>query len=310
MPKMSLESKVMQYWLPLHYTKKDRGHSIEFDLYIPFMYEKPIDYGTEKMSKGECAIIGYDPLFVILNGEMNIKQLVRRRIERKDPTIELYDALCEKFNIIPYNAMENTDGLTVCGKSSIYKEYDSGNSENQLTLEKDKRLKQKVTRYCLECDEEIKTYRSQIKIGKGLFCSVKHSNLHRHEDRFKNVCKYCEVTYESIIPEDFCSDECERFYNEDKDKDPLTLGSDGRELIDGPIAVSWTKSNLINFNENIPDSKPNYGYTYYFINPYTNKEMSIDFSGRDMDIINFSRSPIIYCFKNGSAYPYLWYLNT
>lgn len=71
----------------------------------------------------------------------------------------------------------------------------------------------KVHRKCSDpnCNTIIEVYRSDLKRGKGIFCSREHSNEHKSDTRIENVCGTCGMIYKSIEMEDFCCIECQEY---------------------------------------------------------------------------------------------------
>lgn len=113
--------------------------------------------------------------------------------------------LCDKATI---DNLSNVNNL-----NSIQTEVKSKKKES---LESFLKRTKKVTRYCADCGcgTEIKLYRSFLKHGKGLFCSIPCSNLHKSDERITNTCHNCQMEYKSIDYEEFCCVECEEFFNQ------------------------------------------------------------------------------------------------
>ena len=66
------------------------------------------------------------------------------------------------------------------------------------------------TRICEHCGIEIHIYPSDIKRGKGMFCSKTCAAYHRRAKKPEKVCKCCRDPFKTSKPDiiDYCCEEC------------------------------------------------------------------------------------------------------
>jgi hypothetical protein len=69
-----------------------------------------------------------------------------------------------------------------------------------------------IHRKCPDCGLTYETTRAMLKKNRGVLCKD-HAKKHRVTPRVSTTCGNCGVIFDSIIKEDYCSEECKNFSN-------------------------------------------------------------------------------------------------
>ena len=64
-----------------------------------------------------------------------------------------------------------------------------------------------IHRVCPDCSVVYETTRAMLKKNRGVLCKD-HAKKHRVTPRVSNTCLSCGITFDSIVKEDYCSEEC------------------------------------------------------------------------------------------------------
>jgi len=223
-----IERILTNIWYILPYRKNDTADGIRYSFYKP--YHIFIDDLTSDNDDVRKSLFDKQPElsnFLLekihdINTVSMITDPVCIRYMDNDKTVKIYIDeeikmhIRRRFNLPTVKPAEHFNDGTLLGEPSkeplyqVDNEIVKSDTPSVKTIVNTKPSK-KITRVCLHegCDTIISVFRSQFAQGRGLFCGVAHSNIHRKDPRVQCTCKTCNMTFLSIIKEEYCSIECD-----------------------------------------------------------------------------------------------------